>query len=299
MNGFAQAAAGRLMGLLPGRFLPEQRKIELYTHGLEVSLADPGPPEGPPGWDIPPVMDALVAFMLLEAQLETSHPGLAELPWGQRQAALAPRDRVQRVMAQVYRILRLLRRGVAAPGARLKNGEGVFQLNYVERPFAFGLRVTHAGLELLASLVALYLDLLRQPYPEAYLEALLSQYYEDIITEVRYLSDEEGSVLHFRKEMAFNRHCRLRCGNARFVLGPQHLEVAIGERFADPRAYPIDFFLLIEGEFHIIPAEALETGRLPRAELERWRARPPQPEHGGPAFDLRLRSEARDPGPMA
>ena len=299
MNGFAQAAAARLMRTMNGRVLPECRKIELYTNSLEVKLFDPEPAPEPNHWDIPQVMEALNAFMLLDAHLEAGKPELAGLGLRERFKALNPATRTQRLTAQVYRILKVLRRGVSAPGVRLKSSERVFQVNYTEKPFAFGLRVTFSGLELLTGFVALLLDFERQPHAEAYVEAMLSQYYEDIIAEVRYLSDEDGSVLHFRKKFAFNRHFRFQCCTARFELGPTSLTIDIGERFNDKLAYPLDFYLLIEGEFHIVPCEALSNGVMAREELAAWKARQPDPDAGQGDFNLRVESELMGSGPMA
>jgi len=226
-------------------------------------------------------------------------PDLAGLTPRERFTAWRPDTRTRRLAAQVYRILKIPRRGVSAPGARLASSERVFQVNYVEAPFAFGLRVTFAGLELLAGFVAIYLDFKRQPFPEAYVEAMLSEYYEDIVAEIRYLSDEDGSVLHFRKQFAFNRHFRFQCCTARYTLTSERLEIETGERFADKRTYPVDFFLMIEGEFHIIPCEALVDGGLSREELPRWKARSPDPGDGLPEYNLRIKSEALHSGPMA
>jgi hypothetical protein len=299
MNGFAQAASAHLLRSVSGRALPEWRKIELYTNTSEALLFDPDASGPANHWNQAPVMGALSAFMLLDAHLECERPELAGLTARERFLAWRPDTRTRRLTAQVYRILKILRRGVSAPGARLASAERVFQVNYVETPFAFGLRVSFAGLELLSGFVALYLDFKRQPFPEAYVEAMLAAYYEDIVAELRYLSDEDGSVLHFRKRFAFNRHFRFQCCTARYALTAERLEIEIGERFADKREYPLDFFLMIEGEFHIIPCEALENGGLSREALAEWKARRPDPGEGLPEYHLRLKSEALSSGPMA
>lgn len=297
MNGFCEAAAARLARGFCGGGLPEQRKVELYSNALEVKLyaEAPGEPAGP--WSVPEIMDAFCAFQMLDAQLEAERPELNGLSLRGRFKALKPADRVESIVAQTYRVLKVIRRAAAAPGARFKIGERVVQVNYVENPFSFGLHITFTGLELLAALVATHLDMRRSPYPRAYEEALLTQYYEDAADQVRFLSDEDGNLVHFRRTLEFNRSCRQQCGNAHFTLGPERLEIDIPERFRDAARQPIDYFLCVEGVFHIIPGEALRDCGLAREELPRWAAREPDPGAGRPLYDLRLETETGDVDP--
>lgn len=298
MNGFAEAAAARLMRDISGRVLPECRKIELYTNSPEVRIYDPDPEGRVNQWSIPQVMDALEAFMLLDACLECGRPGWMGMALRERLNALVPRSRTERLVAQVYRILKIIRRSVSAVDARLASMEHVFQINYIEHPFAFSLHISFEGLELLSGFVALYMNFRRSPHPESYVEAALSQHYEDILAEVRYLSDEDGSVLHFRKPFYFNRHFRFRCCTARFRFGPEHLEIDMGERFLDKGRFPLDFYLMIEGDFYIIPCEVMDDGKIARDALPQWKVRRPDPAEGLPEFGLRLESEVWSSIPM-
>lgn len=291
MHGFAQAAAAQLRLYGPGALLPQLRKIELYTNNLEVHLYAPDTAARANPWAIPQVMGALSAFSLLDAFLEREKPAMIGRNLRQRFAALQPSTRVERLTAQVYRILKIVRQGVSAAGCRLTSEERVFQINYVENPFAFALYITYAGLELLGGYVAVLLEYRRYPHPEAYVEAMLSEYYDDIVDEILYLSDEDGTALNYRKRLAFNRHFRFQCCTAKYRLTEDRLVIDIGERYADKQRWPIDFYLMLEGAFHIIPCEALTDNAIRREDLPRWRVREPEDCEGLPVYDLRLESK--------
>ena len=292
------AALAMLSGLGGASSLPRERKIELYSNSSQVKLYNDKSSQDSP-WQRPEVAAALAAFAALETHFELLNPKLAGLGARERFLELAPKCRVERLAAQVFRILKIVRLGATAPGNRLKCEERVFQINYIGEPFSFGLRITLAGLDLLSGFTAAYLSGPLRPHSEAYQELLLNQYYEDIIAEIRYLSDEDGNVLHFRKTHDFSREFRYLCGGAKYLLQPQRIEIEIGERFADKARYPIDFFLQVEGEFYIVPCEVLGEGaRLERGELLKWRIRQDfDPQYS--RYDLRAQSEGRSSGPMA
>ncbi|MGE4559948.1 MAG: hypothetical protein AB7E77_07095 [Desulfobulbus sp.] len=298
MNAFTEAAAVRLIRGTQGRRLPEYREIEMYTNASAIQLCEPEHTGEDNGWNIPQAMDALEAFSFLDGYWESVNPQFAGLPLGQRLSRLDPTTHTQRLMGQVYRILRILRQGVSAPDARIRTGKRIFRINYVAPPYAFALHISFAGLELLTATTVVYLNSFRQWLPAAYLEAMLAEYYEDAANEIKYLSDEIGSVQQFRKTMVFNRHHRLRCGSARYTLTADALEIDVGPRYANSFLYPIDFFLLVDGVFHIVPAEALEEGRLPRKQLVDWQVRMPAPDAGPPEYTLRSESILPAVGPM-
>ncbi|MBM9614110.1 hypothetical protein JWJ90_07395 [Desulfobulbus rhabdoformis] len=298
MNGFAEAGAERLTRNTQGRRLPEYRELEMYTNSSVIQLCDPECAEENNGWNIPQVMDALEAFSFLDGYWESVKPQFAGLPPEQRFIRLEPRTQTERIMGQIYRILKIIRQGIAAPDVRIQTGRGLFKMNYVAPPYAFALHISFGGLEILTASIVVYLNSFRQWFPEAYLEAMLGQYYEDAANEIKYLSDEIGSVQQFRKKMFFNRHHRLRCGSARYSLTSDSLVIDVGPRYANSFLYPIDFFLQVDGIFHIIPAEALEEGKLPREQLADWQVRIPIPEAGAPEYTLRAEAIIPAVGPM-
>jgi hypothetical protein len=151
--------------------------------------------------------------------------------------------------------------------------DGIVCLNGAIDLCALSLEITAAGLDLLEAAVAWYLSSLTSPYPEAYVEAMLSEFFSDIVAEIKRFADEDRILYQFRRRAPFNRHFRFDCDNPKAVYESEFVQFEIGPLYRDPARYPIDFFAILEDGFHIIPVEALKDGRIDRKDLPRWRAR--------------------------
>jgi len=254
--------------------LPEYRQIELYTTRKKLSFADVPAPVG--GLDpLPDTLGSMVALMLLESFLDAQDPGLFEgkTSW-EKYLAWPRRSTTDKLVAEVFRILRLFRITATHPQGRLEARDGLIRTACTFKRCALALNITPVGLTLLESFVCCYLDMFRQPYGEAYVEALLTQYFSDIVGEIRKFADEDRVLYQFRPKFPwFNRHFRLDCDNPRYQVNDDHFQLEISNNYADPVRNPIDFFLPINNVLHIIPVEALQEGRLPSTELPVWRAR--------------------------
>ena len=254
--------------------LPEYRQIELYTKRKKMAFREnPAPAAGSDG--MPDILGPLSALMLLESHLDSADAELFEgkTSWA-KYLALPKRTATEKLVAEVFRTLRIFRIAATHAQSKLEAREGLVRAACNFKRCALALNITPVGLTLLESFVFCYLDSFRQPYGEAYVEAVLTQYFTDIVAEIHKFADEDRVLYQYRPRFAyFNRHFRLDCDNPRYELDVDTIRFEIGAAFTDPVRYPIDFFLPLTEGLHIIPVEALKDGRLATTELPRWRVR--------------------------
>lgn len=260
------AIAGRLIGARPG---PEYRQIELYSKHRTLAVA--APEQVSPA--LAPLVAVCNAFAALDAVLARDATE-AVTSW-QRYLALPRNSRLDKVVAELYRVLRVARILSLHSLGHVEVEEGLVRLNGAVDRVALSLEITFPGLALLEQATACYLSSLDGPYPEPYVGELLLAHYVDLIAEIKRFADQDRILYQFRQAVPFNRHFRFDCDNAKWHVEDGVLELEIGARHRDAARYPIDFFLPLGDGLHIVPVEALKDGRLPRAELAQWRARLP------------------------
>ncbi len=285
MNLLHELVAHLIQAPGPRLCLPEHRSVELYSTSLGLAFAPPPPPPEVP---VPALAGACRAFLVLDAFLEFGPSGRRpRTPW-QKYLSLPRETRGDKLVAELYRILRIAHELAFLQGGHVEMSHGIVKLNGVIDRVALSLEISAAGLTLLESAVAYYLESLRQPYPAAYVEALLSQYFVDIVGEVKRFSDQDRVLFQYQQKVPFNRHFRLDFGNPHVQRKDGRLEFEVGPLHRDPARHPIDFFVVIDEVLHIVPIEALQGGALPSEELSRWRARTPDgvtlPSHFRPRF---------------
>lgn len=252
--------------------LPEYRQIELYTKRKSLSFAAPEPPLEVP---MPRIASVCRAFMVLDAVLEGQSLWSETVSSWQRYLALPRATMTDKVAAELYRILRVARAVLFHSQGHLEMEDGIVKVNGAINKIALSLEITPAGLRLLDSATAYYLESLSQPYPEPYVGAMLAQYYCDIVAEIRRFADEDRVLYQFRPPLALNRHFRFDCDNPKLRMLEGLLEIEIGPRYRDPARYPIDFFVTTLDTLHILPVEALIESRIALTELPLWRIRSP------------------------
>ncbi|THF55149.1 hypothetical protein [Pseudothauera rhizosphaerae] len=268
--------------------LPGYRQVELYTKRRKLFFAQGE--EGRPGLER--LQLALAAFHQLEDHFAAADPSLFEgrSTW-RRYLDLPRRNVIDKVAAELYRILRIVRIAALHRGGRCEAREGLLRLSCDFERCALDLNITPAGIDLLAGAVAVFLDSFRQPYPEAYTEALLAQYYVDIVAEVRKFGDEDRVLFQFRPPFEFfNRHFRFDCDNPKVAADADRLRIEVGRLYRDPVRFPIDFYLPLDDALFIVPVEALKDFTIDTAALARWRARLPDARLPA-AFEMRFSRE--------
>jgi hypothetical protein len=253
---------------------PEYRQIELYTKKKKLSFREEAPEaEGAASLSNP--LSALVAFSLLDAELESRDLSLEGRALWPKYLGLPRKTTTEKLVAEVYRILRIYRTGLLHTDGRFELHNGNIKIDVNHGPCALALWISPVGLKLLEGFVHYYLSSTFLPYSESYVEAVLTEYFLDIVSEIKKFNDEDRILYQFQRRYEFNRHFRFDCDNPRVEPSAEHLSFEIGERHIDKARFPIDFYVVINDVLHIVPVEALRDGRLPNAELSCWLARTP------------------------
>lgn len=246
--------------------LPEYRQIELYSKRKTLTFAPPVPASEAPVGALAGLCRAYACldFLLCADEAKTTWRRYLDLP----RASL-----LDKLAAELYRILRVARLVLFHPQGHVEMEDGIVKINGAVNKVALSLEITVAGLSLAESAVAWYAQFLRQPYPTAYGEAMLSQYFFDIVAEIKRFADEDRVLYQFRRKYPFARHYRFDCDNPKSREENGLLVIEIGNLHRDPVAYPIDFFIIHDAILHIIPVEALTDGTIALDQLPQWRAR--------------------------
>ncbi len=250
--------------------LPEYRQIEFYTKRKALNFLEPAPAESVPFDRIAAVARAALA---LEATLGGLYPTELPLTAWARCKELPRKTQTDKVLAELNRILRVVRKIAFHPHGHADMREGIVCLNGAIDMVALSLEITAAGLELLETMVAYWLAARDSPYPGAYIEAMLLEFFCDVVAEVKRYSDEDRILYQFQRRRLFNRHFRFDCDNPRLMADGTDMVFEIGDRYCDPARYAIDFFAVIDDILHIVPVEALTNGRIAREHLPKWQAR--------------------------
>jgi hypothetical protein len=252
--------------------LPEHRQIELYTKRKALSFQDPEAASDVP---IDRVAHLARTALVFDAVLGGHSPGAPGASSWQRILDLPRVTAGDKRLAELARVLRVARTIVFHPRGHVEMRDGIVRLNGAIDRVALSLEITVAGIDLVNSMMAYWFGALGGPYPEAYVDAMLAEYFFDVVAEIKRFADEDRILHQFRRTKPFCRHFRFDCDNpkAHFVDG--FVEIEIGALHRDPARFPIDFFAVLDEALHIVPVEALTDGRIAVADLPKWRARTP------------------------
>ncbi len=130
--------------------LPEYRQIELYAKRKTLTFAADAPASELP---LPAIAGACRAFMTLDAVLASSADGV---PTWRRYLSLPRASLAEKVTAELYRVLRLL---AFHPHGHVEIEDGIVKFNGALNKVSLTLDITAAGVLLLESTVAYYLEL--------------------------------------------------------------------------------------------------------------------------------------------
>jgi len=248
-------------------FLPEQREIELYSKRRPLHFAEPAAV-----LPLAQLAGAARAFMLLDAYLSPQLEQGSSVDSWQFYLNLPRKTSLDKAIAQIYRILRTLRIVLFHPQGQVSLSDGTIRIKGIVGPTALMMEISVSGLTLLESVVSYYLKAISSPYPAAYVEAMLAEYYFDIIAEIKRFEDEGRALYQFQRTMVLSRHFRFECDNPRIKRHDGEYEFEINAAYQSAARYPIDFFVEIEDYLHIVPTEALNKYRISAKELAKWKA---------------------------
>lgn len=253
--------------------LPEHREIELYDKRKKLRFGEGATRET---WLDERLAAVRIAAAALDDVLEAADPLLCEgkTTW-EKYLALPRTTATEKMVAEVYRTLRILRIAATHAQGRIEVREGViwFACNFGR--CALSVNLTPAGLDLLCGFVAYYVESFATPYSATYVEWMLGQYFTELMDEVKKFADEDRILFQFQQAVRVNRHLRLDCENPKLNRTDDGYAIEIGKRYTDATVYPIDFFCVIDDRLYIVPAEALKQGAISHAALVKWLARTP------------------------
>ncbi|MET0388987.1 MAG: hypothetical protein ABW321_23640 [Polyangiales bacterium] len=260
----------------PTRHFPEYRELDLYDRAKRLSFVEPAPEAAA---TLPPPMAASVESLrhaqhALDDHLAARDPLLGEgrSSW-QRYLDLPRKTATDKLVAEVFRILRIVRVAASHAQGHVEQREGLIEFACTFNRCALSVSMTESGLALLTTFVSYFLQAPELPYSEAYIELMLGQYFTDIVAEIKKFADEDRILFQFQHAGYFNRHFRYDCDNPHLHFEGDQVRFEINKLHANPTVYPLDFYCMLDEHLHIVPVEALRDGRLPHAQLSAWRAR--------------------------
>jgi hypothetical protein len=224
------------------------------------------------------------ALTLLEACFSQQQPQTLEgvTSW-QRYQQLPKKQTADKIIAETYRLLRIVRVAWLHPEGQIVRHAHAIELCCNSNQYPLILKITETGLSLLQSLVFYFLNRPYTRYGEAYHDAMLQSYFTDLVGELRGFEDEDRALCQFRPGLNINRHWRLDCENPRYQVTDGFCVIQLNPRFDDGGCHPIDFHLRLNDRFYVVPMEALtpfstaEDKRLINAislsALDRWECR--------------------------
>lgn len=282
---------------------PEYRSLEMYggkPQGLsQLPVLPAVEADGVDPALVPHLVGPWQLLHLLEADfmLRGLVPLEGQTSW-QHQLALPRQDPAQKLVAEGYRVLRMVRIALCHPQGQLKgvrDRQGRLlglSLGCNANAYPVQCGISLVGLALLQSMSLFYLqERDGGRVGPAYLQAMLLSYYTDLVAEIHEFEDEDRALCQFHSGLGLNRHERLECRNPRFLVEAAHCLIQLAPRFADGVVRPIDFFLHLNDGHYRVPMEALVAlpGRanpcphaIPLAALTGWQitaAATPVPPH--------------------
>lgn len=272
--------------------MPEHRHMEPYTRPRRLAFADP---EVATERQVPGhlILALTSAYNLLADWYECQNPELATLGSWQRYLALPKRTGSEKLMAEIFRTLRIVRLAAIQRNGRIEiKDNGLIRAFCEYNRCALSLLTTETGLELLVSSVVYYLDAQNQPHSEAYVELMLGQYFTDIVGEIRSFGDDDRVLFQFRQKCWFNRHQRFEVDNPRVQIEEDHYRIDMGRYGNNPARYPLDFYITLDDSLYIVPVEVLkDDGFISAKDFAQWKAHTRQGAALPDAFRLRFAHE--------
>lgn len=268
---FAAAVARELLnGGSPRSASPEFRRIEFGTRRPVLNFADPEPFDRATVAEVAAVVraDAVLRSVLDGGQAWD----IGSSSW-ERYARHPRATRAERVAGELVRRLRLVSAIALREGARAERRDALVYLGVDVGKEIYEIEITSAGLALLELAAHKLIEFRDTIYPEAWVEAYLMTLAGDITAEIAAFHDEDNVPQQFRPSIPFNRHARFDCENPRSRIVDGGLEIEIPEAYKNVAVFAIDFHTVVDEHPCVIPAEALENGRMPLSEVPRWRAR--------------------------
>jgi len=241
---------------------PEYRQVEMYTApDVRPMIARLAPQEMTVqhlGRLLPHINGPWMTLHLLEsAMILNGHISMSGQQSWANYLAIPRRTRAEKVIAESYRLLRIIRIALLHPLGFVKGNEKVIELTCHSNAYPVMVKITPCGLRLLQSLVNFYLNEYRlERIGPGYLDEMLVAYFSDLVEELYGFEDEDHVLCQFRSLTDFNRHYRFDCLNPRYFYTKTHCVIELSPQYSE-QSFPIDFHICQNEHSYLIPMEAL------------------------------------------
>lgn len=213
----------------------------------------------------------MLYFTIVDTYIDTIVPHLEGASFSRRYCGLNGHTDKQIILSQVYRMLKILRNSAIHSRNSLSINNEIITVSYRFRNTSFKLNISQLGIELIGTVV-IYLATKRLQ-PEAYTEALIRTFYEDIMKEMTGIEDEFGTSLEpISQEIKLKRGTRINIENPGVVSNNVSIKFSVpGLHAMGQGSSNYDFLLSMDGVKYLIPAEVLdENGEIHREQLVHW-----------------------------
>lgn len=217
---------------------------------------------------------SMIFFTLIDTKIDIEYPYLEGDSFRRKYLKLPGTNDEEIIIREIYRILKIIRNATihSRNSIELKDDNNII-IDYThrvrKRETKFHLSITKYGLELIYTLIILYLD--DNNYCYAHKLGLLRTIYDDILLNTSKVSDDFGeqNLSRLSNGIRLKRNVRYLITNPDYIIDASKRILIINRiKFQD---YPVDYIIHNENNSYIIPDDILnKKGILEVDEMDKW-----------------------------
>jgi len=222
---------------------------------------------------LPNLLETLMFFNLLDSYVEQQNPALEGLSFRQKYKEMPSETNINKMIKSIYRILKIYRNASVHSVSSIVNNERGIKLSYAFKETNYMLNISNESLHLIYSFILNYLILSNSIYSDLYVEYLLFDIYELIISGVNSFVDEEGGLTHVPTSKKICWRVRYKCDSISISEINSNIKFEIPDDYCiNKQDEPIDIYIVHNDNKYIIPIEVIEQSKTISAiELEKYK----------------------------
>lgn len=217
---------------------------------------------------------SMIFFTLIDTYIDIQYPYLEGDSFRKKYLKLPSTNDKEIIIREIYRILKIIRNATihSRNSIELKDGNNLV-VGYIRginnKSTYFELSISKFGLELIYTLILLYLD--QGKYCDAHQLGLLRTIYDDILSNISKISDDidNKNLINLSSRIRLNRIQRYVILNPDYIIDSDKGIIEIHKsKFQDDA---IDYIIQYEDNRYIIPDEILsEKGIIKITDMKEW-----------------------------
>jgi hypothetical protein len=222
---------------------------------------------------IPSLLEISIYFMVFDSYIESKNQSLEGLSFRQKYISLPQNTNLEKIIAQIYRILKVCRNAIVHSMSSIVNDGNCLLINYVNEKTGtnFRLKVSFKGIKIIKNFILNYLIYQKSRYSNLYKEYLFNSFYNDIIQEIYDFNDEDNKLVNIDSR-SICRFIRYNCCTIKFTVDDDMIVFNIPDGFNDSIKYPIDIYIEYGKIKYIIPIEITNSLKsIKISELYMWK----------------------------